>query len=42
MQSEVAAVGQSGSEADVSMGGSFFEALTSSNFYKNTKVFLFS
>ncbi|KAJ8634218.1 hypothetical protein MRB53_027554 [Persea americana] len=37
-QSEVAVVGQSGSEADVSMGGSFFEVLTSSEFYKNTKV----
>ncbi|KAL6011059.1 hypothetical protein ACLOJK_001503 [Asimina triloba] len=30
--------GQSGPEAAASMGGSFFEAVTSSDFYKNTKV----
>ncbi|XP_058093221.1 SNF1-related protein kinase regulatory subunit gamma-1 [Magnolia sinica] len=30
--------GHSGPEAAASMGGNFFEALTSSDFYKNTKV----
>lgn len=40
--SEVATAGgpaKSGPDAAASMGGSFFESLTSSDFYKNTKVY---